>query len=298
MKTVISTSQGIRIGTADEPTPAPGEALVAVRAFSVNRGELALLRSRTSNWRPGQDVAGVVLEAAADGSGPAPGTRVTALVEEAGWAERVAVPTDRLAELPERVGTEQGAALPLAGLTALRSLRLGGNLLGRRVLITGASGGVGRFQVELAAAAGALVTAAASRGQGLRALGAQDVVPDPEAATGLFDLVVESVGGTSLASALRRTAPGATIVLLGTSSGEKTPIDVYDFIGHEGARIVSYLSYAHPRPPADDLRTLTEMVAADRLHPMLGLVEDWTKLNDALAALRGRRIDGKAVLTL
>ncbi|MFF4803277.1 zinc-binding dehydrogenase [Streptomyces sp. NPDC001351] len=58
------------------------------------------------------------------------------------------------------------------------------------------------------------------------------------------------------------------------------------------------LSYAHPRPPADDLRTLAEMVAADRLHPTLSLVEDWTKLDDALAALRDRRIDGKAVLTL
>ncbi|GAB3976646.1 zinc-binding dehydrogenase [Actinoallomurus acanthiterrae] len=299
MKTVINTPNGAVIGTADEPVAAAGEALIAVRAFSVNRGELALLEARTSNWRPGQDVAGVVLEAAADGTGPTPGARVAALVEGAGWAERVAVPTDRLVELPPEVSVEQGAALPLAGLTALRTLRLGGNLLGRRVLITGANGGVGRFQVELAAAAGAIVTAVARQERDLLALGAHDVVPDPAEATGPYDLVVESVGGASLASAVKLTAPGATIALIGSSSGEKTPISIYDFIGgHEGVRIVSYFSYAYPEPPAADLRTLVGLVAADRLHPTLGRVEDWTKLNEALTALRDRRVDGKVVLTV
>src|SRR6266550_7702419 len=77
------------------PTPAADEALVAVRAFSINHGELALLKTRTNQWRPGQDVAGVVVEPAADGSGPPPGSRVVALVEEAGWAELAPVPTAR-----------------------------------------------------------------------------------------------------------------------------------------------------------------------------------------------------------
>lgn len=298
MKTVINTPDGTIIGTADQPVLAENEALVAVRAFSINRGELALLETRTSNWRPGQDVAGVVLEAAADGTGPASGTRVAALVEQGGWAERVAVPTDRLVPLPDEVSVEQGAALPLAGLTALRTLRLGGGLLGRRVLITGANGGVGRFLVELAAASGATVTAVARRERDLLALGAHNVVPDPAEATGPYDVVIESVGGASLASALDRTAAGATIVLIGASSGEKTPIDIYDFIGHEGTRIVSYLSYAHPEPPAKDLQTLVDLVAADRLHPTLGHVEHWTNLNEVLTAVRHRHIDGKAVLTI
>ncbi|WP_214417262.1 zinc-binding dehydrogenase [Sphaerisporangium fuscum] len=298
MKAVINTPEGTVIAEAGEPVPAPDEALVAVRAFSVNRGELALLQARTGGWRPGQDVAGVVVEAAADGSGPAAGTRVVALVEQAGWAERVAVPTGRLAVVPDEVGLEQAAALPLAGLTALRTLRKGGDLLGRRVMITGANGGVGRFQVELAALGGAAVTAVARQAGELLALGAHDAVGAPGEAAEPYHLIVESVGGASLAAALHKVAPGGTIMLIGASSGEKTPIDIYDFIGHEGARIVSYLSYAHPEPPAADLEVLAGLVAAGRLHPTLGLVDDWSKLPDALAALRERRVSGKVVLTL
>ena len=94
------------------PCPPADEALVAVRAFSINRGELALLKTRTDQWRPGQDLAGIVVEPAADGSGPPPGSCAVALVEEAGWAELTAVPTARLAPVPDPVGIEQAAALP------------------------------------------------------------------------------------------------------------------------------------------------------------------------------------------
>jgi len=98
------------------------------------------------------------------------------------------VPTSRLAPLPADVGIEQAAALPLAGLTALRTLRLAGDLLGRRVLVTGANGGVGRIQIQLAAAAGAQVTAVAraEHEKELLALGASSVVADPAAAVGLY----------------------------------------------------------------------------------------------------------------
>ncbi len=298
MKAVVNTPGGPVIEEVDPPRPAAGEALVAVRAFAVNRGELALLRARTSGWRPGQDVAGVVVAPAADGSGPPTGTRVVALVEQAGWAEQVAVPTDRLAVVPAEVRDEQAAALPLAGLTALRSLRSGPSLLGRRVLVTGANGGVGRFLVELAAAGGGEVTAVARQRDSILALGAREVVADPRQATGPFDLVVESVGGGSLAAAIELAAPGATIVMVGTSGGEKTPIDIYDFIGHENVRLVSYFSYAYPEPPGRDLDTLVRLVAAGRLHPTLGLVDHWSNLDAALDSLRERRLAGKAVLTL
>src|SRR5438874_13677483 len=126
-----------------EPQPAAGEAIVEVRAFSLNRGELALLASRPAGWRPGQDIAGIVVRAAADGSGPQEGTRVVAMVDGAGWAQRVAAPTARMAALPDNVSFASAATLPVAGLTALRTVRLGGALLGRRALITGAAGGVG-----------------------------------------------------------------------------------------------------------------------------------------------------------
>jgi NADPH:quinone reductase len=299
MKAIVNNPGGPAITAVDDPRPGSGEALVAVQAFSVNRGELDLLRTRTSRWRPGQDVAGVVVAPARDGSGPAAGTRVVALAEQAGWAELAAVPASRLAPLPAEVGTEQAAALPLAGLTALRTLRLAGDLLGRRVLITGANGGVGRIQIQLAAAAGAEVTAVARpwHKKQLLALGASSVVADPAAADGLYDLVADWVGGPSLAAGLGKVAPRGTVVL-GSSSTEKAPISIYDFFGHEGARLVGYLSYAHPEPPGPDLATLAGLAAAGRLDPAVGLTLPWTQLRDALTALAERRISGKAVLTV
>jgi NADPH:quinone reductase len=299
MKAIVNTPDGAKIAEVDDPRPAPNEALVAVRAFSLNRGELDLLKARTEQWRPGQDVAGVVVEPAADGSGPAAGTRIVTLVEQAGWAELAAVPTDRLAVIPDEVSIEPAAALPLAGLTALRTLRLGGDLLGRRVLVTGASGAVGGTQVQLAVAAAAEVTAVATtpHHENLLARGAASVVDDPAAAEGLHDLVADWVGGTSLAAALGKVAPRGTVVL-GSGSADKTPINVYDFFGHEGARIVAYLSYAHPEPPGPDLATLARLVASGRLNPVIGLITSWTRLPDAITALAQRTIAGKAVLTV
>src|SRR3954463_4344886 len=122
------------------PAPAPNEALVGVRAFAVNRGELTLVRRR-DGWQPGQDVAGEVVQQAADGTGPEAGARVAGLAEWHGWAEQAAVPTHRLAAIPEDVDFVRAAALPMAGTTAANLVREGGPLLGARVLITRAAGG-------------------------------------------------------------------------------------------------------------------------------------------------------------
>src|SRR5262245_24299353 len=173
-----NSATGLTLTETDEPKPTPDEALVSVCATSLNRGELRLLAIRPNGFAPGQDVAGVVERAAADGSGPAVGARVAALVDQAGWAERVAVPVDRIAVLPDDVSFVSAATLPVAGTTALRTLRLGGDLAGQRVLITGASGAVGRFQIQIAREQGASVTAvaAARHVDDLRSLGAVEVV--------------------------------------------------------------------------------------------------------------------------
>ena len=89
--------------------------------------------------RPGWDFAGVVEGGAADGSGPPPGTRVVGLLPSGAWAERVRAAGDWLAPLPDGVSDAQAACLPVAGLTALHALRQGGLLLGRKVLIDGAT---------------------------------------------------------------------------------------------------------------------------------------------------------------
>ena len=134
------------------------------------------------------------------------------LADEGGWAELAAVPNDRLAVLPDDVSFEAASTLPVAGLTALRALEVGGPLLGRRVLVTGAAGGVGRFAIQLAHRAGAHVTGVvrnAERGEGLRELGADELITELEPEGEPFDLLLESVGGASLAAALTRVAPAA-----------------------------------------------------------------------------------------
>jgi NADPH2:quinone reductase len=300
MLAIVNTPGGaapIELQQVPEPQPAPNEALVAVRAFSLNRGELQLFRIRPAGWRPGQDISGTVVAAAADGSGPPAGTRAVALCDRAGWAERAAVPAHRLAALPDAVGFEAAAALPVAGLTALRTLRQGGPLLGRRVLITGAAGGVGHLAVQLAAASGARVTAIvgnAERGRHLR--GAAEIVDDIDKAAGPFALVLEAVGGASLAAAIARVEAKGTVVVFGNSSGEPTTISFRDFAAHQNARIQSFFYFtSEPEERfAPDLALLAALVGNGVLVPHL-VTRSWRDLAATAPLLRDRHIPGKAV---
>jgi len=284
-----------------EPTPAQTEALVEVRAFSLNRGELASFARNREGWVPGQDIAGVVLQQAANGSGLAAGTRVVALVDESGWAQRVAVPSHRMAELPESVSFSQAATLPVAGLTALRILRHGGALVGRRVLITGAAGGVGTLAVQIAARSGAMVTAIVGRPEraaGLKALGAAEVVEGIDQVTGRFALILESGGGVSLARAIQLVEPKGTIVVYGNSSTEPTEISFAQFRGAANARIqtFSYFTSEAEERFGPDLALLVSLIANGSLTPQIGVERSWRDLLHVGEQLRGRRVAGKAVL--
>ena len=114
----------------DQPAPGPAEAVIRVEAFSVNRGETFLLEKPQAGWRPGKDIAGLVVQGAADGSGPAAGTRVVAHPPAGGWAEYAAVRKPARSPNCQRSPAVTAAALPLAGLTALRMLRVAGDVTG------------------------------------------------------------------------------------------------------------------------------------------------------------------------
>jgi NADPH:quinone reductase len=144
-------------------------------------------------------------------------------------------------------------------------------LLGKRVLITGAAGGVGHLAVQLAARSGARVTAVAGRKEraaGLRELGATDVVVGIEQAQGRFGLILESAGGASLATALHAVDANGAVVVFGNSSGETTSISFADFRGGQNARLQSFFSFTSgPEEQfAPDLALLVSLVAdaADR----------------------------------
>lgn len=298
-----SASRPVELREVSEPKPAPDEAIVEVYAFSLNRGEPSLLANRPEGWRPGQDVAGVIVKAAADGSGPQIGTRVVALADSAGWAQRVAAPTSRMAVLPGNVSFASAATLPVAGLTALRTLRQGGFLLGKNVLITGASGGVGHFAVQLAALAGAQVTGVVGSPEhatGVSKLGATAVVTSIQNAEGLFDLILESVGGASLAGAISKVAPGGTIVVFGNSSRQETPISFPNFAGHAMARILGFFVYESGTTPSmgADLQILVSLVAVGKLIPEIGLQVSWRNVEQATKALQNRQVQGKAVFAV
>lgn len=270
-----------------EPSAGPNEAVVEVKNMSINRGELRLLAARPRGWRPGQDIAGTIVQAAADGSGPPVATRVVAMVDQAGWAERAAALTSRIGVLRDNVSFAQAATLPVAGLTALRALRLGGMLLGRRVLITGVTGGVGHFAKQLAERSGAQVTGT-SRTTDLASL------------KGPFDLILESVGGESLTASLKLVGRDGIVVLFGNSSGRDSSVSFAGFGGHAHARLYAFFVYESGEPPTfgEDLTLLASEIGAGRLHPEVGLEASWRDPVRAIEALRERSLGGKAVLAI
>ena len=300
-----SAPEGIALSVVVEPVPGPAEALVDVRALSLNRGEVRSLNTQPQGVVHGWDLAGVVRRPAADGTGPGEGARVVGMVGRGAWAQQAAVPTSVLAELPEAVSFETAAALPIAGLTAVRALAVAGSLLGCRLLVTGAAGGVGRFAVQLGHRAGAQVTGVAAseeRARGLRELGADEVIAELEAGgEAVYDVILESVGGASLAAALQSVAPRGIVVAFGNSSREPTSFDVSGFYPRAGARLYAFLIFAELAREgngAADLRFLAQEVAAGRLDPQISLSASWREAGPAITALLERRVLGKAVLTV
>jgi NADPH:quinone reductase-like Zn-dependent oxidoreductase len=243
----------------------------------------------------GSDLAGRVSRAAA--GGPPVGTRVVALAAGA-FAQRVSVDVDALAVVPDEVDLAAAAALPVAGLAAVQALRAGmleTPIKGARVLVTGASGGVGRFAVQLAAYGGAHVIAAVAdpeRAAEMAALGADETITDIDQADAPVDLVLDTVGGAQLVAAWGLLAPGGNIQCIGASSGQPATFPPYATVGP--AKTLS--SFLITAPVTTDLASLVRLVAAGNLSVPIAWRGPLARIDDAIAALLGRRLPGKAVL--
>jgi len=295
----------LKLTETSEPAPLSSQALVQVKAISLNLGEVKRARRSEPGTQLGWDVAGVVTEKAADGSGPAIGTRVVGVMNTGAWAERAAIETAWLAPLPDSVSFEIASTLPVAGLTALYSLEQAGQLLGRRVLITGASGGVGLYAIRLAKLSGATVTALvrreAARGVAETA-GADHVVVGEDgknaAAHAPYHCVLDSVGGPVLADALKMVARGGILVSYGVSAGEDTLINAREFFITGRSRYYGLYLFTEfgRRPARDGLRVLADLVADGKLDVHIEARADLAGLGGLAERLFNREISGKAVV--
>jgi NADPH2:quinone reductase len=290
----------LRLGEAPDPVPTPSQALIKVAAISFNFGEIAY---RSPDGKPGHvsgwDAAGVVVQAAADGSGPAAGTHGVTVAWAGAWAPLLAAATADLAVVPDSVDLGAAGALPVAGVTALQAVRRLGPLNGRRVLITGASGGVGRYAVQLAALAGARVIASVggpARAQGLRELGAAEIIIGPENLTGRVYGVLDNVGGQQLAEAFYRLEDDGVAQAIGRAAREATVID-FEKAGSRSQR-GRIENFNVSTPFGDDLAHLTGLLATGDLDAQIGWRGPWDKALEAADALLARRVAGKAVLDL
>ena len=226
----------LRLEDVEPPVPGDGEVLVRIQAASANpvdwhlvRGEPGLVRLIAGLRAPkdpfvGGDGAGVV-------EAVGPGVTSLAVGDEVfgttlgSFSELARAKAERLAPKPARLSFDEAAAIPVAGCTALQALRDHGRIeAGQRVLVIGASGGVGSYAVEIAKSFGAHVTGVCSTANVdyVRSLGADDVVDytrgDP---TGEYDLVVQLAGHHSLSELRRLATPRGTVVLAGHGTGRE-----------------------------------------------------------------------------
>jgi len=245
MKAFVLHSYGspdhLDLTDVDTPVPAPGEVLVRVRATSVNpydwhgmRGEprIARVMPGLMGLRPpklcilGCDIAG---EVEAVGQGVMefqPGDDVYALLEKGGFAEYVSVPERLLARKPRNLSYEQAAAVPMAAMTALLGLREAGRVEpGQKVLVNGASGGVGTFALQIARALGATADAVCSSANAdlAASLGAGEVIDytrqDFTRSGRRYDLLLDIAGGHHVFACRRVLTPRGTQVVIGGPAG-------------------------------------------------------------------------------
>ena len=256
MRAVTIEDGKLAIREHPDPTPGTGELLVRVRAAGLNGSDLYQVRGGypappgSPADIPGLDVAG---EVAAIGSGVTrfqPGDRVMAVVGGGGQAE-LALVHERLAmPVPDALSWPQAGGFPEVFTTAHDALFTQCGLqLGERVLVHGAAGGVGSAAVQLAAAAGALVTATVRNPEHHRAvadLGAERVVaPDELEGSGPFDVILELVGAPNFPANLEMLATGGRISIIGTGAGARIELDLHILMARR-ARVLG--STLRPRP--------------------------------------------------
>ncbi|MBO4273623.1 NAD(P)-dependent alcohol dehydrogenase [Microbispora triticiradicis] len=325
MKAIVQDAYGpadvLRLSDVDRPEIGAEEVLVEVRAAAVDPGVWVLMTGRPYLMRlagfglrrpkvavRGRDVAGVVAAVGAGVTRFRPGQEVYGTCDSGSYAEFARARQNRLAPKPASLTFEQAAAMPVSGMTALQAVRdVAGVRPGQRVLVIGASGGVGSFAVQIARAYGASVTGVCSAAKAgfVRSLGADDVVDYTQEEIDRdgprYDVVVDTAGNRPLSLLRRALTPRGTLVVVGGGHV------AHRFTGGMGrtfrAPLLSLFTGQRLRPVmtrerAEDLEELSRLVESGAVTPRIDRVYPLADAPDAIRHLMGGHPGGKVVVTV
>jgi len=321
MRAIVQDAYGsadrLRLSKIGKPVITPGEVLVQVRAAGVDRGTCHLMRGepymmrilgfgfrRPKNRVPGLDVAGTVAAVGADVTRFQAGDEVLGIARGS-FAEYAAAREDQLVAKPAGLSFEEAAVVAVSGLAALKGLCTGRIAAGQKVLIIGASGGVGTYAVQLAKAFGAIVSGVASTAKvGLvRSLGADQVIDytkeDFADSPQRYDLILD-IGGNSGLSRLRRAlTPKGTLVIAGGEgrwTGIGRQLRALALSPVVSQRLTMYVSTTTKRQ--GDLEALLQQIEVGHLTPIVGQTYPLPEVPEAIRHLESGRAQGKIAITI
>lgn len=321
MRAILQEAYGpadvLRPGQIARPEISGNQVLVRVHAAGLDRGtwhlmtgkpyllRLAFGLRRPKNPVPGRDVAGTVEAVGPEVSKFAVGDEVYG-VAPGSFAEFAVAREDKLARKPANLTFEQAAVVPISAATALEALTIGRIQSGQRVLITGASGGVGSYAVQLAKAFGAEVTGTASTAKLdlVRDLGADHVIDYTQedfAATGdRYDLIIDIAGNPSLSRLRRALTPAGTAVVTGGEEGGTLTGGMHRQLGFliTSLFVRQRLTMFVNTERGSDFERLTELIEAGQVTPSLDRTYPLDQVPDAMRHLDAGRVRGKIAITV
>jgi NADPH:quinone reductase-like Zn-dependent oxidoreductase len=323
MKAIVYTKYGppevLQLKEVDKPAPRDDEVLVKVQAASLNAAEWRIVRGKPLMLRlavggllkpkhpiPGAAIAGRVEAVGKSVTQFQPGDEVFGDISGCGWggfAEYVCASEAALALKPANMTFEQAAAVPLAAVTALQGLRDKGQIQpGQKVLINGASGGVGTFAVQIAKSYGAEVTAVCSTRNvdTMRSIGADHIIDytqeDFTKNGQLYDLIIGANGYHSLSDYKRALSPNGTYVMTGGSGTQLLQTMLMGpWISMTGSKKMGNLM---AKPNQKDLVFMSELLEAGKVVPVIDKCYPLSEVPEALRYLEEGHARGKVVITV
>ena len=324
MKAIVYTQYGspdvLQLKEVEKPTPRDNEVLLKVYATSVNAGDLHVLRAdpflirlmgygllKPKNKILGAAIAGRIEAIGGNVKQFQPGDDVFGDLSESGkrggFAEYVCASADALVLKPSRLSFEEAAAVPVAAVTALQGLRDKGHIqAGQKVLINGASGGVGTFAVQIAKSFGAEVTAVCSTSNvdAARSMGADHVIDytkeDFTQNGQHYDLIVAANGNRSISEYKRALRPNGTYVVTGGSKKQTYQAMLLGpWISMTGTKKMGNLM---AKPNTKDLGLVKELLEAGKVIPVIDRRYPLSETAEALRYLEAGRARGKVVITV